>query len=354
MKRKKKVTKKATSVTEFAKQSKPIELGKLTTLLRRQSLTLDEISQKFKTTNGAAIDAIQALKDKQLNLHEMGGAWSIPRTQPPPGRGPSHKFISEKDGSYRFGLISDTHHGSVHCREDVVDELYDWFAAEGINRVYHCGNWIEGEHRFNKFELIDQAHGMQSQIDYFIKKYPVRKDITTYYVAGDDHEGWYYQREGVDVGRLLQSCALQEGRKDLFYLGYKEAFVTLEHAQSKETARMLVDHPGGGTAHAISWRPQQLIKNAQPGEKPAVWAFGHWHKHGYFIDRNVHILLVPCTKDVDTWARKKGLLYTIGGLIVELEQDIGGAITGCTPRFKLWMDRGYYNHQYTPDRSTAR
>lgn len=331
---------------EFAKRREPIPLGPLTRALRRSPMTLKEMAQKWGSSKGCALDAVQALQEKGLNIHELGGAWTIPKHPDPTA--PEKWKWSSKDGIYRFGLIADTHYGSVHCRESVVEELYDWYAAEGIERVYHCGNWIDGEFRFNKFELVDQCHGMQSQIDYFIQQYPIRNGVTTYYVAGDDHEGWYFQREGIDVGRLLQNCAEQAGRKDLIYLGYKEAFITLEHPDSGRHARLLVDHPGGGTAMSVGYSAQKRIDAAQPGEKPAIWAFGHWHKAVYFQYRGVHAIEVPCTKDLDTFGRKKGLQYHIGGIIVECEQDPGGVITALTPRFRMWLDRSYHA-AYSPD-----
>lgn len=339
------------SPQDFAKQRDPIPLDPLTRALRRSPMTLEEMAQKWGSTKGGALDAVQALQSKGLNIHELGGAWTIPKHAVP---APTDRWKwSAKDGIYRFGLIADTHYGSVHCREEVVEELYDWYAAEGIERVYHCGNWIDGEHRFNKYELVDEGHGTQAQINYFVKRYPQRKGITTYYVAGDDHEGWAFQREGIDVGRLLQHTAEQEGRKDLVYLGYKEAFITLEHPETKKHARMLIDHPGGGSAYALSYAAQKRVEASQPGEKPAIWCFGHWHKCGVFLIRGVHCILVPCTKDLDTFGRKKGLEYHIGGLIVEAEQDPGGAILSLTPKIRMWLDRGYHNAQFSPDCPTS-
>lgn len=315
----------------------------------RRALLNGELTEADIVALGVPRDAVDALldefRDAGANLVRHGGRWSIDRYMAPDSER-AWKFTA-KDGRYRFGLIADTHLGSKHYRADVAEGLYDWFAAEKVDAVFHCGNWIDGEARFNKHELVPEAHGMQAQIDYMVEHYPQRRGVTTYYVAGDDHEGWYSQREGVDIGRMLSDTASRAGRTDLVYLGYKEAFITLEHPKTKKHARLLVDHPGGGSSYALSYAAQKRVEAAQGGEKPAIWCFGHWHKHGYFIVRNVHCILVPCTKDLDTFGRKKGLEYTIGGAIIDAYQDEGGAIVQVNPQFRLWFDRGYYNQQFS-------
>jgi hypothetical protein len=310
-----------------------------------RSLSEREIAETFGLRPGEVEELLGDYKAAGANLVLQAGKWRIDRHLAPDSE-TVWTVKGKANEPYRFGLVADTHIGSKHCRLDVLDDLYNWFAREGITRVYHAGNWIEGEARFNKHELDDRAHGMQAQLDLMVEQYPHRRGIETHYVSGDDHEGWYSQREGVDIGRMLQDTARRAGRKDLVSLGYKECFITLEHPKTKRHARMLIDHPGGGSAYAISYAAQKRIEAAQGGEKPAIWAFGHWHKHGYFQARNVHAILVPCTKDLDTFGRKKGLEYHVGGVIIEAEQHEGGAITQLTPRFRMYYDRGYYNQQY--------
>lgn len=317
-----------------------IDIAKLRKAL---PLSLDAIAERFKTTRGQALDAIDRLTASGVMASEFGGVWSIPREPAPMDHDPKRHLVrSDARGCYRFGVISDTHLGSKYAREDVVADLYSWYASEGITRVYHCGNWIDGQAHFNKHDLVPEAHGMQAQLDLMVARYPASKGITTYYVAGDDHEGWYSQRESVDIGCMLEDAAHRAGRRDLVYLGYKEAFITLEHAKTRNRSHMLVDHPGGGSAYADSYAAQKRIEAAQPGEKPGVWLFGHWHKIGYFRPRGVHVLLAGCAKDLDPFGRKKGLRYDVGGSIIEMRQDEQGGIVEFTPRIRVYFDRGYH------------
>lgn len=315
--------------------------------LRRAPMSLDDIASRFKLTRGKALDLCDRLRARGANLFQSGDVFSIEKTPVPLDRCDDlHVFKSDARGVYRFGVVSDNHLGSKYAREDVLNDLYDTFAREGITRVYNAGNWIDGEAHFNKFDL--NVRGMQAQVDYFAKTYPHRKGITTYYVAGDDHEGWYAQREGVDIGRLAEDAATAHGRKDLKYLGYMEAYIALQHAKTGGTAHMLVVHPGGGSSYALSYAPQKFIESLQGGEKPAVVIFGHWHKMDVFNYRNVWSIQAGTTEDQTPFMRKRKLEAHVGGLIVELHQDARGAIVRCRNEQIRYFDRGYYNHQYNP------
>lgn len=334
-------------MVEWAK-SAPADPDEILRRIKRGPLSLDALARAVECSPGSALDAILAQQKAGRNIVCLGGLYSLSATPAPTEFDPDlHLWRSDAHGSYRFGVISDTHYGSKYCREEVPDQLYDWFAREGLRRVYHAGNWIDGEARFNKFDLIPEAHGMQAQLDYMVAKYPRRAGIATYYVAGDDHEGWYNQREGVDIGRMLETTARDAGRTDLRYIGYMESFVTLEHRKTGETSKLLICHPGGGSAYATSYAPQKAVESWQPGEKPGCVVFGHWHKIDFSCIRGVYAIQAGCTKSQDPFARKKRLQYHIGGWIVELQQDPGGALTGCKLELRQWFDRDYHNGQWS-------
>lgn len=332
---------------EWARDGEPPPPLEIKRLLRRGRYSLEALARRFHCSRGLALDAIDLLRKSGVNVQQFADDYSIPSEPAPVQEGPLHRLVSDAKGHYRFGIISDTHYGSKYAREDVAEALYDWYAAEGVKRVYHAGNWIDGEARFNKYDLIERAHGLQAQLDYFVERYPVRRGVTTYYVAGDDHEGWYAQREGVDIGRMLEDTAKAAGRTDLRYLGYMEAFITLEHKTSGRTSKMLVMHPGGGSAYATSYAIQKIIEALQPGEKPGVLVAGHYHKLEYLNVRGVHCIQAGCTKDLDPFGRKKKLQYHVGGWIVDLWQDAQGGISGCRPWLRQFFDRSYYNDQFS-------
>lgn len=253
------------------------------------------------------------------NLASRPTAQPLPPVQPPRRPVvPEPAFIlgattykSRGDDTYVFGAVSDNHLGSRYERLDVLNDLYDKFAEAGVDRVYNAGNWIEGESRFNHHELL--VHGMDGQLKYLAKNYPQREGIVTYAVAGDDHEGWYAQREGIDIGNHAENIMREAGREDWVNLGYMEAHIRLENANTKAEAVMAVVHPGGGSAYATSYTVQKIIESLEGGEKPAVGLYGHYHKLMAMNVRNVWVLQTGTTKDQDSFMRKKRLEAHVGG-----------------------------------------
>ena len=154
------------------------------------------------------------------------------------------------------------------------------------------------------------------------------------------------QREGIDIGDFTESKALAAGRQDLVHLGFIEAFITLQNTGVDSATQLLLTHPGGGSAYAISYAPQKYIEALQGGEKPAVVMFGHWHKIFDELIRNVIALGAGCTKDLDPFGRKHKLAYHLGGMIVELWQDEKGAVHRWRVEKRQFFDRGYYNDQW--------
>ena len=268
--------------------------------------------------------------------HDLASAINLP-----PGSGEA--IGSSDDWTHRFGFTTDNHLCNRHSRLDVLDAAYKHFAAEGITKVYNAGNWIDGEARFNKTELVT-APGVDRQLDYLIDKWPVHPGIITEYIAGDDHEGWYQQREGLEIGRYLEDRAQRQGRHDLKYLGYGEADVKLIFGSG--SAVMRVVHPGGGSAYAISYTDQKRVESYQGGEKPQVELVGHYHKFNHGFPREVHTIQGGTTSDQTMFMRKKRLQAHVGYSIIKIKQADNGAVTRVSVEWFPFFDRGYYEHRF--------
>ncbi len=238
----------------------------------------------------------------------------------------------------KFGVVADMHLCSKAERLDVLNAAYDEFERQGITTVLCPGNYIDGECRFNTHELL--AHGIAGQCQYAIDHWPSRPGIKTYYVDGDDHCGWFQQREGIEFGRYLMLEAQAQGRDDLVYLGYMEADFELKAPNGSAVIKVI--HAGGGSSYAYSYASQKLVESFQGGEKPAVCIIGHYHKMEYCFPRNVHCVQAGCMQDQTRFMRKRKLAAHVGFCIVTLQQDIGGSITRFSPEFFPFWDRGYY------------
>lgn len=293
---------------------------------------------------GKVLDELIALRKAGKNLHTFGDRWSQSAEPETGGIYDGKPLVSDAAGWHVFGACGDSHLCSKQERLDALHDLYRVYDANGIKTVLHTGNYIDGEARFNKHEL--KVHGLDAQLSYMGENYPAIKGIRTLMVSGDDHEGWYAQREGVDIGRYMQSVMKRGGRTDIVNLGYMESFVPLKHKDSGKTSMVHVIHPGGGSAYAISYTSQKQIESYEGGEKPAIALIGHYHKAEHLEARNVHAFQTGCTQDQTVFMRKKKLVASIGGWIIMARQNPEtGAIEEVVSYFKAYYNRGYYVNQ---------
>ena len=329
---------------EEAAEDRQLQTEPVKDLLKRGPASLEEIAKQLDCSRGAILDAIDQLREQGFNLHEHSGKWHWSKT-PAPGHAATDLpgFKSDHDGWFSFGFTSDNHLGSKYERLDVLNDLYDKFEAEGVEHVFNAGNWIDGEASFNMHDL--HTHGVHNQLAYLAKHYPQRLGIHTYAVAGDDHEGWYAQRAGMNIGKMAENVMRESGRLDWHDMGYMEAFVNLTHAGSGESSKLHLMHPGGGTAYAVSYTVQKIVEGYDGGEKPAVLLAGHYHKLAYALIRNVHTVQTGCTQDQTPFARKKKISYHLGGGVVRLRLNEDGAVQ----RFRLEIFN-YFVRSYTNNR----
>lgn len=322
--------------------------GRILTLLkggkRKGAATVEDIADALDRGPRVVSDSLKRLKTQGYNVVESVGKRGCVQLEAI-AQAEQPRVVHDMSGYsgkwVRFGVCGDKHLGNMHSRLDVLKLLYDVYESEGIDTVYDTGNWIDGESRFNRGELL--VHGLDGQLDYWIENHPQRKGITTKFVAGDDHEGWYQQRECLEIGKYAMLRAREAGRNDLEYLGYAEALIELK--ASKGSRFMMVNHPGGGSAYAISYKGQKYVESLQGGEKPAIVLQGHYHKFNVGYPREVWVVDTGTCCDQTLFMRKKQLQAHVGGQIVELMQAPDGRITRFRVEFLPFYDRGFYGEQ---------
>lgn len=234
--------------------------------------------------------------------------------------------------SHLFGALGDTHLCSKYQRLDLLQHTYKRFQELGVKQVFHTGNWVDGEARFNFTDLL--VHGMDNQLDYMIEHYPQVEGITTYFISGDDHESWWQTKLGVNVGKYLEIKAQRAGRHDLVFLGHMEADVML----GKTKIRVL--HPGGGSAYAISYTSQKIVESYNEDEKPDILLHGHYHKFEYLYLRGIHVFQTGCLQDQTPFMRKKRLSAHLGAWIIDFTPNEDGRVIEMVQR-PLTYPRGY-------------
>lgn len=301
-------------------------------------ISLVELCDEFNLVPKVAKTLIESMKEEHLLINlEEGKASAAPLAEG--GRSVRHIEYLDKTRTFKFGVATDAHLCSRYCRLDNLNTFFDICEREGVTTVFDCGNQLDGEARFNKFDL--EVHGMANQVDFWCRNWPKRKGITTYFICGDDHEGWYVQNSGVDIGWYMQTRAEEAfGRTDVKYLGYMEHDFIVETPEGGKTS-IRVQHPGGGSAYSLSYKPQKLVEALSGGEKPNILLIGHYHKAGVFFMRNVHIVLGGCFCDQSTFMRKKLLAAHVGGYICTVTQAPDGSVL----RFETEFIPFYADHQ---------
>jgi hypothetical protein len=341
---------KGRSLDEFggiAQQQNEEARQRIIAVLRRGGGSVAELAAAAGASEGLVRRALDSLRAANIVIHEDDGRFSIGTSLAPAfSSGEAVKYVSRKNNTFLFGALGDSHLGSKYERLDVTNDLYDRYEAAGVDRVFHTGNWVDGDGPLNRHDLA--VHGMEGQFEYLAQNYPTRKGITTYAVAGEDHEGWWTRSEGINVGQRAEQTMREHGRADWVNLGFMEAHVRLVNANSGKEAILAVVHPGGGSAYALSYSIQKIIEALEGGEKPAVGLYGHYHKLWAGNIRSVWVVCTGCGQDQTVFMRNKVKQEAhVGGTMIELEQDPEtGAIIAMTPKLIRYFVRGYYGNRW--------
>jgi hypothetical protein len=334
-------------------------MGSVKDSLRRGRRTLDEMSGKAQCSIADVVDAMAALKVDGYNIERRGDAYEIAAPAQPAWTGGAGIVIdSLPDNTFRFAAIGDLHAGSKYCRWDVRDALVAEAEKFRAQAIMDTGNWIDGEARFNKYDL--DYVGLDRQVQHLAQRHPKTK-LPIYAITGDDHEGWYAQREGIDIGSYTER-AMRKAGHTWTDLGYMEAHIILRNVNTGKTAVLAVVHPGGGSAYALSYSIQKIVESYEGGEKPNVAFYGHYHKLWAGLIRNIWVAQTGTAQDQTPFMRKKRLEAHVGGIMAELEQDPEtGAIVSMNSKMIRYFNKGFYaggrwSHHgpiVQPERSTS-
>ena len=304
---------------------------------RNQGFTTDNLAKKLDTTLDNAKKVIQYLShhDGYNILNQGHEHWQLVSQLP------SQKPL-ELDRlfgtSYSFGLVSDTHLNNENERLDVLEAAYDEFARQGIKDVFHAGNIIDGEFKFNKYEI--KNWGIHNQAQYVADTYPQRAGIVTQFITGTCHEGWYQDSSGLKVGWYIQKVCEDNGRTDMIHIGHIERDIILKQKMGETKIRIM--HPGGGCAYAQSYPGQKMVESFQGGEKPHMLILGHYHKFNVNYAREITTIMAGCLQNQTGFMRKLQLAAHVGFCIVTIGSRMDGTIGRSNVTWYPFYDRNYH------------
>jgi len=279
--------------------------------LRDNGLTYSQMERRF----GFSRDKAQRLLD---NMAEAG--WCIDfdtvdkqgtRRYYIPDERDKRYQIGDGDGSYRFGLISDTHLGSTACHLEDLHDFYDRMQERGVEIILHGGDISDGweVHQNQINEVHAEATGWNRLEDYCVKHYPKREGVTTLFISGN-HDRKLWRRTGVRFGQKLANR-----REDLHWLGDSMARLVFDPEHDIDLELI---HPSGGQPYTLGYRAQTLYREQPTDIRPSMSGIAHLHGRLYAAAEGVEAWYTACWKDLTTYGRRKGHAAEIGGWDVEL------------------------------------
>ena len=222
-------------------------------------------------------------------------------------------------------VVSDTHFGNVHNQLHLLNNLYQEAYNRGITTALHVGDLTDGNYP-NRPENPRQQflHGFDEQAGYVVDMYPEIDGMTTYYILGS-HDETHYKNGQATVNKWVDRC-----RPDMKFLGQDTGEIMIDKV------KYVLDHPGGGSAQSLSYKPQKRIEILESNNKPKVLLIGHYHKSYQFVYRNVQCILVPSLCGKTQFQQKQGLSNAVGGYFLKVYSDNRGNIQYFEPEEVLY------------------
>lgn len=214
----------------------------------------------------------------------------------------------------KFGLVSDTHFGHVCQQPQAINDMYDYFVAEGITDVIHAGDLTDGQKMRESQDYEILWHGIDKLVENVGAIYPKRKGVTTHLVQGN-HDRTLWNKVGFNVVR-----AICRERDDLNYLGPSVEDLTLNGVHFR------INHGKGAPRKNMGGKLKALIDATPSNEQPDVYLLGHFHQYINLYYDNVYALALPCLQGQTCFLKNGGMYPTVGGAILEMRVDKGNLV----------------------------
>lgn len=214
----------------------------------------------------------------------------------------------------KLAIIGDRHTGSLYQHYAALHAFYEYAEKAGCRRVYDAGDILAGHkvYKGQEFELRD--HGLDAQVERLSKDAP--RNIPTYFITGN-HDASFKNLAGVAVGKVIEQAV-----SGYYFLGEEQARVEFGTPNGSFVLQLL--HPGGGSAYALSYKPQKIVDALGGGTKPNLLAIGHFHKAELMPSyRNVAVVQVGTFEKQTPFMARQGLAAHVGGWIIEAEVGKG-------------------------------
>lgn len=212
-----------------------------------------------------------------------------------------------------FGIISDTHIGSIYTDNSHIFRAFSEFEREKVDFVAHCGDVTEGmsNRAGHIYEINKIGYSAQKETAIrILKNCPAKL-----YMIDGNHDRWFVKGSGAYI--------VKEMAKDLnaVYLGQDEGDISL-----KGHITLKLWHGEDGNTYAISYRIQKIVESLTGGTKPHILIAGHVHKMIYLFLRHIHCIGAGSIQMQSKWMRGKRIEAHPGFWIIKVwlnEKGVG-------------------------------
>lgn len=274
------------------------------------------------------------LYGKEISIQEQNNKYTFKKNK---SKSPITTKLDIDDSSLKHTeicVVSDTHFGNIHNQLHLLNDVYQEAYNRGIDTVLHVGDLVDGNYP-NRPENPRQQflHGFDEQVGYVVDMYPKIEGMKTYYILGS-HDETHYKNGQATVNDWVSRC-----RNDMIYLGQDTGQISINDV------KIVLDHPGGGSAQSLSYKPQKRIETLESRTKPKLLLIGHYHKSYAFSYRNVECIIVPCLCDKTQFQQKQGLSNVLGAYFIDMYSDKNGNIQYFQPEEILFDKKDIWEEQ---------
>jgi len=220
----------------------------------------------------------------------------------------------------KFGIFGDTHMGNIQFDQKLFDYMIKTFDKENVDYVLCTGDIVDGWYQNRPSSIFEQnAIGFDAQFK-LAEKNLKKIEQPLYFITGNHSYNTFVRGAGVEIGNYLE-----DKLENSTWLGNGEGDIILGGQKIK------LLHPDGGTAYAISYRPQKIVESLGGGEKPNMLLIGHYHKAEYIFYRNVHTIQTGTLMGQTKFMRGKSIPAHKGFWIVDVQGKKNGQIDRISP-----------------------
>ena len=217
-----------------------------------------------------------------------------------------------------FGVVSDTHYGSIYSQPSMVNTFCYEAYNRGITDMFHVGDISDGDYHTIRPNYVNEVflYGATAHVDYTAKTLPKYPGMKWYFITGSHDQSHSFNYGPFNFGEEL----VKRRPKDTVYLGQDKGILYYDNCKIE------VFHPGGGVSRIHSTKPQNGIDQMPSGNKPNLSLRGHYHKAYYLLYRNIHTFLCPCNVDISSFMMKNEIPNLMGDYFITIWYDDNGDI----------------------------